>query len=145
MVDIYISTLFKNPCARGGWYMYMLTTTIKGKEYSMPGEPQWIPGTEYEAAATALADALDRMTKNSEIIVHTESSWLIAGMEDIAVRAGHKFCGTKGNPIKYADLWQRIYFHAASHTLTFEKNEKYTYAGELMAKKLSECEERRKK
>lgn len=98
-----------------------------------------------EILESAGTEALERMTVPSEICVHTRDAYVSSRILKLEELAGSGWKDTKGEPIRNAEEWKRVY--AAVHALPdahqlSEKTEKHSYSGwlqEEMEKRKDEC------
>lgn len=141
MVDIYIGTLFRSRFAGGGYYMYALTTEVDGKVYGKESEPKWTEDTQNEAELRAMAEALGKMTKPSEITVHTDSQYLYGNYSNLDLWRSNGFTTSRGQSVRHAELWQQIAEKSEKHKVGLELNEKYTEVGRRIEKSLKEGRE----
>lgn len=145
MVDIYISTLFRSRFVGGGYYGYIMTVDIGGKTYGKESGPLWTEGTQNEAELQALLEALDKMTKPSEITVHTDSQYLYGNYSNLDQWKTNNFMTSKGQQVRHAELWRGISAKAEYHRVSLELNEKYTEYGQKIEAELKAKREKDEK
>lgn len=113
-VDIYIETSSTYQGSTDRKCSYVLSVSIRNEERTREGFGH-LEGTWHQAILITLAEALERMTVPCEICVHTRDAYVcsrIAKLEDLA---GSGWKDSKGELIKNAEEWQRIY--SAAHAL----------------------------
>lgn len=145
MVDFYISTLFRSRFAGGGYYGYVMTVDIGGKVYGKESGPLWTDGTQNEAELQALLEALDKMTKPSQITVHTDSQYLYGNYSNLEQWKVNNFMTAKGQQVRHDDLWRGISTKAEYHQISLELNEKYTEVGKRIEAELKAKREKDEK
>lgn len=143
-VNIYIETdsVFQGKTDRKCGYV--LSTMTRHGEKTKEGFGHY-KGTYHQTVLLTLAEALERMTVPSEICVHTRDAYVSSRILKLEELAGSGWKDTKGEPIRNAEEWKRVY--AAVHALPdahqlSEKTEKHSYSGwlqEEMEKRKDEC------
>lgn len=143
-VDIYIETSSTYQGTADRKCSYVLSVSIRNEERTREGFGHF-EGTYHQTVLLTLAEALERMTVPSEICVHTRDVYVSSRIPKLEELAGSGWKDTKGEPIRNAEEWQRVY--AAVHALPdahqlSEKTEKHSYSGwlqEEMEKRKDEC------
>lgn len=143
-VDIYLETssIFQGITDRKCGYV--LSVLVHNEEKTREGFGHY-KGTYHQTVLLTLAEALERMTVPSEICVHTRDAYVSSRILKLEELAGSGWKDTKGEPIRNAEEWKRVY--AAVHALPdahqlSEKTEKHSYSGwlqEEMEKRKDEC------
>ena len=143
-VDIYIETSSTFQGATNRKCGYVLSVLVHNEEKTREGFGHY-KGTYHQTVLLTLAEALERMTVPSEICVHTRDAYVSSRIMKLEELAGSGWKDTKGEPIRNAEEWKRVY--AAVHALPdahqlSEKTEKHSYSGwlqEEMEKRKDEC------
>lgn len=143
-VDIYLETDSTFQGKRQRKCGYVLATTVHGEEKTK--ESFGISnGTYHQAVLITLAEALERMTAPCEICVHTRDTYVCNRIPKLEELSGSGWKDSKGELIKNAEEWQRVYLatHALpdAHELT-GRSGKHSYSGwlqEEMKKRNDEC------
>ena len=132
-VDIYLETssIFQGITDRKCGYV--LSVLVHNEEKTREGFGHY-KGTYHQTVLLTLAEALERMTVPSEICVHTRDAYVSSRILKLEELAGSGWKDTKGEPIRNAEEWKRVY--AAVHALPdahqlSEKTEKHSYSGWL--------------
>lgn len=113
-VDIYIETSSTYQGITDRKCSYVLSTTIRNEERTREGFGH-LEGTWHQAVLTALEEALERMTVPCEICVHTRDAYVCSRITKLEDLAGSGWRDSKGELIKNAEEWQRVY--SAVHAL----------------------------
>lgn len=143
-VDIYIETSSTFQGATNRKCGYVLSVLVHNEEKTREDFGHY-KGTYHQTVLLTLAEALERMTVPSEICVHTRDAYVSSRIMKLEELAGSGWKDTKGEPIRNAEEWKRVY--AAVHALPdahqlSEKTEKHSYSGwlqEEMEKRKDEC------
>lgn len=143
-VDIYIETSSTYQGTADRKCSYVLSVSIRNEERTREGFGHF-EGTYHQTVLLTLAEALERMIVPSEICVHTRDAYVSSRILKLEELAGSGWKDTKGEPIRNAEEWKRVY--AAVHALPdvhqlSEKTEKHSYSGwlqEEMEKRKDEC------
>lgn len=80
-VHIYIETDSKAPRTQPRKYGYVLACTLKGKLATKQGFKE-TTGTYNRATLEAIAEAVTRVVKPSEIHIHTENAFILTMLEE---------------------------------------------------------------
>ncbi len=130
-VDIYLETdskVQKNTERRCG---YVLETICAGATRTVEGF-RCVSGTYHSANLQNLAAALSRITKTSEICIHTEDAYVAVHVRKLPEMAAAGWRDLKGNPIRNAELWKKIWELVQKHQLKMTANtDKHSYSGWL--------------
>lgn len=113
-VDIYIETSSTYQGITDRKCSYVLSASIRNEERTREGFGH-LEGTWHQAILITLAEALERMTAPCEICVHTRDAYVCSRIEKMEDLAGSGWRDSKGELIKNAEEWQRVYF--AVHAL----------------------------
>ena len=143
-VDIYLETSSIFQGITDSKCGYVLSVLVHNEEKTREGFGHY-KGTYHQTVLLTLAEALERMTVPSEICVHTRDAYVSSRILKLEELAGSGWKDTKGEPIRNAEEWKRVY--AAVHALPdahqlSEKTEKHSYSGwlqEEMEKRKDEC------
>ena len=143
-VDIYIETSSIYQGITDRKCSYVLSVSIRNEERTKEGFGHF-EGTYHQTVLITLAEALERMAVPCEICVHTRDAYVCSRIPKLEELAGIGWKDSKGEEIKNAEEWQRVYsaIHAlpSTHKLT-GKTEKHSYSGwlqEEMEKIKDEC------
>lgn len=93
---------------------YVLSVSIRNEERTREGFGHF-EGTWHQAVLVTLAEALERMTVPCEICVHTRDAYVCSRISKLEDLAGSGWKYSKGELIKNAEEWQRVY--SAIHAL----------------------------
>lgn len=142
-VNIYIETSSTYQGITDRKCSYVLSVSIRNEERTREGFGH-LEGTWHQAVLVTLAEALERMTVPCEICVHTRDAYVCSRISNLENLAGSDWKDSKGELIKNAEEWQRIYtaVHALpeAHKLS-GKSEKHSYSGWLQEEmEKRECE-----
>lgn len=143
-VDIYIETSSIYQGITDRKCSYVLSVSIRNEERTKEGFGH-LKGTWHQAVLVTLAEALERMTVPCEICIHTRDVYVCSRIAKLEELAGSGWKDTKGELIRNAEEWKRVY--AAVHVLPDAhhltgKTEKHSYSGwlqEEMEKRKDEC------
>ena len=143
-VDIYIETSSIYQGITDRKCSYVLSVSIRNEERTKEGFGR-LEGTWHQAVLVTLAEALERMTVPCEICIHTRDIYVCSRIAKLEELAGSGWKDTKGELIRNAEEWKRVY--AAVHVLPDAhhltgKTEKHSYSGwlqEEMEKRKDEC------
>lgn len=113
-VDIYIETSSTFQGATNRKCGYVLSTVINNEEKTREGFGHFY-GTYHQAILITLAEALERMAAPSEICIHTRDMYVASRIPKLEEMAGSDWKDSKGELIKNADEWKRVY--TAIHVL----------------------------
>ena len=127
-VDIYLDTDRKIQKKTERKCAYVLETICAGATRTAEGFSEF-SGTYHSANLQNLTSALSRITKTSEICVHTEDSYVAAHICRLPEMEADEWKDSKGNPIGNADLWINIWNLVKKHHLKITaKTEKHSYS-----------------
>ena len=103
---VYIETSLKWPKKGDG--IVGIIFTDKTEEYTKTLFGQVKDSTENGAILFGIKNALN-YTKAFEVIhVHTSCGYIVGGFKNLPSWAASSWKGSKGEPVKYADVWQII-------------------------------------
>lgn len=143
-VDIYIETSSTFQGATNRKCGYVLSVMMNNEEKTREGFGHF-HGTYHQVTLITLAEALERMAVPSEICIHTRDMYVASRIPKLEEMAGSGWRDSKGELIKNAEEWQRVYsaVHAlpTAHELA-GKTEKHSYSSwlqEEMTKRTDEC------
>ena len=84
-------------------------------------------GTYHSIVLRALIEAMKRLTKPSEVHIHTEDVYILSMLENnVDNWAENGYLTSKGEPVSNADQWREIHDIAQNHLLLSEPG-KHTY------------------
>lgn len=113
-VNIYIETSSTYQGITDRKCSYVLSVSIRNEERTREGFGHF-EGTCHQAVLITLAEALERMTVPCEICVYTRDAYVCSRISKLENLAGAGWKDSKGEPIKNAEEWQRVY--SAVHAL----------------------------
>lgn len=126
-VHIYTYTDIRGPRKRTGYYIYLLEwKTAKGPATLHKIEKVTTPETEHRIQLTAVIKALRRLRKNCDLVIHTHSEYVAAGINKgwLQKWAENDWKNGKGEPVANKPEWQEMAellnahefeFHAGRH------------------------------
>lgn len=126
-VHIYTYTDIRGPRKRTGYYIYLLEQeTAKGLATLHKIEEVTDPETENRIQLTAVIKALRRLRKNCDLVIHTHSEYVDAGINKgwLQKWAGNGWKTGKGEPVANRPEWEEMAellnahefeFHAGRH------------------------------
>lgn len=142
-VDIYIETSSAFQGATNRKCGYVLSTVINNEEKTREGFGHF-HGTYHQVILITLAEALERMAVPSEICIHTRDMYVASRISKLEEMAGSGWKDSKGELIKNADEWKRVYtaIHVLPKTHKLSaRSEKHSYSGWLQEElEKRECE-----
>lgn len=121
-VHIYTYTDIRGPRKRTGCYIYLLEQeTEKGPATLHKIEKVEEPETENRVQLLAVIGALRRLRKNCELVIHTHSEYVAAGIENgwIWKWAGNGWKTEKGDPVANRPEWEEIAELLNAHEFEF--------------------------
>lgn len=77
-----------------------------------------VKATAHAAELTAITAALERMTKPSNITIHTEDLYVLKYLDMIDEVAAGGFRKADGSPLNNRDLWVKVYDLSKPHKIT---------------------------
>ena len=125
-VHIYIGTDSKAPKSCTRKYGYVLECNLRGTPWTKEkfGEAA---GTYHSIVLRALIEAMKRLTKPSEVHIHTEDVYILSMLENnVDNWAENGYLTSKGEPVSNADQWRELHDIAQNHLLLSEPG-KHTY------------------
>ncbi len=130
-VDIYLETDSKVQKDTERKCGYVLETVCAGATRTVEGFG-CISGTYHGANLQSLEDALSRVTKTCEICIHTEDAYVAARIMKLWKMEGAGWKDSRGNPIRNADLWKKIWERVEKYHLKIATtSDKHSYSGWL--------------
>lgn len=128
--SIYIATDSISPKTTEKYYGYVLECMVDGEAKTREGFGK-VTGTYHQAVLAALAEALERFSRASEICIHSEDGFVLGMLErNLAVWAGNEFLTSKHRPVANRDEWMRIWSLSDRHLILTEPG-KHAYTGWL--------------
>lgn len=118
-VDIYLWTSSKAPVVRDAQYRYKLVCR-QMPDKPLSGEGRLLKTSGNCLALICAAKALERMTKPSILIVHTDSTYLFNGQKYLKEWKENGWRTAGGKALKNAVLWQRIDTRQQGHTISWQ-------------------------
>ena len=121
-INMYLETSIRGVRATTGWYGYILEYIDKfGNPHIIEDYDREIDITPHQLGLMAFLEALDRVNKDSEITVYSDSAYLRSGytryLQDWKTN-GWKTA--KGTEVKNKVLWQQIARKTVRHVIRFE-------------------------
>lgn len=128
MVHLYIETDSKSPRTTSGWYGYILE--YKG---AVCGNFKYSRGTDKQLILYALDDALNRMTGPNEITIHMSNLYIKTALTKYVPNwAGRDWMSTRGEPVKYAALWEEVHEKLIAHKIAWDVQRKHEKSTEML-------------
>lgn len=122
-VDMYTDgSCLKNPDGPGG-YGVIVRYEKNGKLYEKKMSSGYENTTNNRMEVTAVIKGLELMPANSEIIVHSDSKYLVDAITKNWVKKWESLNwdrGVNGGPVKNVDLWKDLLKAMQSHKVKFE-------------------------
>lgn len=138
-VNIYIETTWKGPARRPGAAMWLVEYETKtGIPVTREGLVWLEDGTENQGALTALAEALEILTKSCSARIFTRCEHILCSTGNFWHIQWEKnaWHNARGKEVKNADLWQRVTEAMKHHACTFCKEDhSYRQVMELTLRK----------
>ena len=142
-INMYIETSIRGVKKTIGWYGYLLEWLDRA------GTPHTVFHFQYEIGVTpnmlflsAFCAALDRLTKDSEITVFTDSLYLREGYTRyLPVWKENGWKTAHGDAIKNIKFWQQIAEKTKRHTIIYNPDSRHGYKNWM----LREIQERKEK
>lgn len=143
-VNLYEYTTVKGPGKKSGSFAYVLEyNTAKGPAtLSKIGTLEQV--TENQAELKIIIEAIKKVTKQSEITIFTDCSYLKRGTEEWLpgwISAGWK--NARGKPVANMEEWKEIAEMLGTHTILFKINEKHSYSAWLKSESEKREQERK--
>lgn len=105
IIDLYMENSGKSIKTQDNWYGYVLA--YQGKELHTREKFEHCVRNRNGRDLEMLIDALSRC-KPAKIVIHTDSGYIFTGFAGISRYRENNWKNSKGEEIKYKDLWQRI-------------------------------------
>ena len=121
-VHIYTYTDILGPRKRTGYYIYLLEMgTARGPATLHQIEKVAEPETENKVQLLAVVKALQRLTRNCDLAIHTHSRYVADGFEKgwIEKWAGSDWKTGKGDPVANREQWEEIAELLNAHEFEF--------------------------
>lgn len=144
-INIYLEVSISGVKAKKGWYGYVVDWVDDNGESKAPDRnpTEFISvdnPTKNQLVLMAMINALQRMTRGSEITVYTDSLYLSGNFENnMKAWKRAEWKKSNGEPVKNADLWTVLERLAQPHLITFSKDYSHSYKNWMVA----ELEKRR--
>ena len=135
-INMYLETSIRGVRATTGWYGYILEYIDKlGNPHIIEDYDREIDITPNQLGLMAFLEALDRVNKDSEITVYSDSAYLRSGytryLQDWKTN-GWKTA--KGDEVKNKVLWQQIARKTVRHVIRFEPAWPHKYKAQMVSK-----------
>lgn len=121
-VHIYTYTDILGPRKRTGYYIYLLEQeTAKGPATLHKMEKVGVSETENRVQLMAVVKALRRLTRNCELVIHTHSGYVAAGISRGWLRKWEETDWTtrKGKPVANRAEWEEMAELLNAHEFEF--------------------------
>lgn len=82
-----------------------------------------LEGTYQKVILEAVTEALERIRRPCEVCIYTRNVYVAVRMKKMPEMAETDFYDKKGNPIKNAEEWRRLYQAAGEHSVMVEVGE----------------------
>lgn len=129
-IRIYIETDHHGPSVQDISYGYVMETMYRGSIVTREGFGKLKQTSENRAALMAICEAVSRITKPSCIRVITGCRYICGsvtnGWTDQWRKNGWK--NAKGELVKNADLWERLYKYLSCHLFSVKEQKTNTYS-----------------
>lgn len=120
IIDLYMENSGKSPTVKDEWYGYVLS--YKGQIIHTKEVFEHCVRNRNGRDLEMFLDALSRC-KPAQIIVHTDSGYLAGGFDRISRYRENGWKNSKGEEIKYKDLWEKIAEKSQDKEIMFELGE----------------------
>lgn len=125
---IYITTDSTVPKTTEKWYGYVLECMVTGETRTKEGFGK-ITGTYHQAVLKALAEALARFRKESEIHIYSEDAFVLGAIKGrLGEWAQNDFLTAKQQPIANRDAWKKVWELSGKHLILTEPG-RHSYTG----------------
>ena len=111
------------------WYGYVLE--LEGTGATREGFGQ-IDGTYHLAAIRATLEAMRRITKPCEIVLHMPDQTMVRHFRSLDQWAERKFMLEAGEPMAHREVWEEIWNASKPHTLSVNEG-KHAYSDWIQA------------
>ena len=119
-VHIYIETDSKAPKAQVRKYGYVLECNLRGTTWTKEKFSE-AEGTYHSVTLRALIEAMKRLTKPSEVHIHTQDVYILSMLEEnVDNWAENGYLTSKGKPVSNAKQWRELHDIAENHLLLSE-------------------------
>jgi ribonuclease HI len=120
MINIYTDGSCSGNPGPGGWAA-ILTTEIGGREYTKEISGGVPHTTNQRMELTAAVEALKAVKPGSEIVLISDSEYVVKGMNEyIQSWIARGWLTTQRKPVLNTDLWQQLLEVAGQHQVTFK-------------------------
>ena len=133
-INMYLETRIQGIRKTVGWYGYILEWIDHN------GEPHTVDGYKYEVGVTpnmlillAVIAALERINRDSEITIYTDSLYFRESYERF-LQSWKKngWRTTKGEQIKNLNLWKQVSARTVRHVIRFEPQYHHRYKNQMV-------------
>lgn len=135
-INMYLENSVMGVRAATGWYGYILEyIDYHGEPHLIEDYGREIDITPNQLALIGLLEALERINKDSEITVYSDSAYLRSGYTRYL--QGWKENGwktAKGEDVKNKVLWQQVAKKTVRHVMRFEPAWKHKYKDRMVSK-----------
>ena len=127
---IYIAVDSCSPRSSEKNYSYILECIVSGEPVTRDGYGQ-TEGSYHKAVLEALADALERFTKECDITIHSENDFVLNMLTmNLPAWAENGFLTAKGKPVANQEQWMRVHEASKKHVIHTETG-RHSYSGWL--------------
>ncbi len=120
IIDLYMENSGKSPTVKDDWYGYVLA--YQGKTLHTKEKFEHCVRNGFGRDLEMFLDAITRC-QPAQIVVHTESAYLAGGFERLSQYQENGWKNSKGEEIKYKDLWEQIAERSQDKEILFELGE----------------------
>lgn len=133
-VNIYLEISIRGLKRTAGWYGYVLEYIDgRGKKHTRDAYKCEMGVTPNMLILTAFCAALNRLTKECKITVHTDNVYLRESCETRLMRWRENGWKTaRGEQIKNKALWQQVSEKMLRHVIRFSTEEHHEYKSRMM-------------
>ena len=133
-INMYLETSIRGVRATTGWYGYILEYIDKlGNPHIIEDYDREIDITPNQLGMMAFLEALDRVNKDSEITVYSDSAYLRSGYTRYLQSWKENGWKTaKGEEVKNKVLWQQVSKKTVRHVIRFEPQYHHQYKNQMV-------------
>lgn len=108
-VNIYMYQTVKGPGKKAGSYTFVLETMLKGKAATLTVTDTFEQMSENKAELTVLLKALSRIHKECDVIIYTESNYILQGLNEwLESWEASSWKNKKGKEVANKEEWQQV-------------------------------------
>lgn len=108
-VNLYIDTSVRGPQRKKGAYGFILETITAEGPATLSKITKLEETTEHQSLCLAIREALQRIKKPCQVVVHTQSEYIVAAIKFwLQTWKYSDWLNAKGKEVADADSWQEI-------------------------------------